>query len=207
MRRGDLKHSNLWSQRPPNRRALSHKSYEVSDINLYGERIMGKRGPLKGRGGRPPSNRAKSNSQGNQHQDNDKFSIVDDVSDLDFQQLTDMAGEFRPLRRSDQVILVLLTDAIQRYSRLKEDIKGKPLTFVNSNGFVGQLPQLGMLNKCVDQIIKLSAKFGMSPADRSRLGDDSEPAAKPTIDVDDPFEKHLRLVEVLSNSSEIDGEP
>jgi P27 family predicted phage terminase small subunit len=85
----------------------------------------------------------------------------------------------------------LLWDTIQRYHEVHQAMQGKPLTYQTDKGYQGQVPEVSMLNKCIEQIVTLSAKFGMSPADRTRLGEAPPTDTKKKAD---PFEAHLKLV-------------
>ena len=46
-----------------------------------------------------------------------------------------------------------------------------------------------MLNKAVEQLLQLAGRFGMSPADRVRLGEEPDDETP-----DDPFAEHLRSI-------------
>lgn len=155
---------------------------------------MGQRGPVKGKGGRPPGGNKKTATRKTTRKKKTatkrgrKASYALTLADLKLPDLEALAGEFQPLTKADGIALRLFWDAIERYTQLRAELVGKPLTFETEKGYSGPAPQVKMLDTCVSQIITLAGKFGMSPADRVRLGDKPE---EPT-EASDPFSDHMK---------------
>ena len=164
---------------------------------------MGQRGPVKGTGGRPPGGNKPVRKKATRKKATRKkaakkkpakrapraarASYALTLADLTLPELERLAGEFQPLTDADGLILRLFWDALERYTQLREELVGRPLTFETEKGYSGPCPQVKMLDTCVLQIITLAGKFGMSPANRVRLGD--KPDAPP--EHDDPFSLHM----------------
>lgn len=147
---------------------------------------MGKRGPVKGKGGRP-TKRAASKKKATATKPTRKKAatpellskaeadsqFASDLSAMTFPVMIRHAGQWQPLSDQDQTLVALLWEAVQRYRELSAYVhKLGPgnWTFTTDKGYEAQIPELGLLNKSIDQIAKLTARFGMSPADRVRLG-------------------------------------
>lgn len=173
---------------------------------------MGVRGPVKGKGGRPPGGNKKTTRKTATRKKavkkkatkrNLKASFALTLSDLKLPDLEALAGEFQPLTQADGITLRLFWDAIERYTQLRAELVGQPLTFETEKGYSGPAPQVKMLDTCVSQIITLAGKFGMSPADRVRLGSKPE---DPT-EASDPFGDHMKQGVKLQNAAKKKKQP
>jgi P27 family predicted phage terminase small subunit len=81
----------------------------------------------------------------------EKYGLLTDIDTLDFQNLCVSAGIIR-----------------KAYADLK---KLKVLTGTTPSGYRQQLPEVGIINSAIKNVTALSAKFGLSPADRAGLAD------------------------------------
>lgn len=50
-----------------------------------------------------------------------------------------------------------------------KDIRKNGTTFVMESGYEGQRPSVSIMNKMIEKMIALSARFGLTPSDRSRI--------------------------------------
>ncbi len=96
----------------------------------------------------------------------EKSGLLSEVDTLNFQNLCISAGIIR-----------------KAYADLK---KNKTLSQETESGYRQQVPELGIINTAIKNVTSLSAKFGLSPSDRSGLVD---PKAK---------EKRGKLASLLS---------
>lgn len=75
-------------------------------------------------------------------------------------------GLISQLDRSQVAILC------QEYSRWKQAtqiINRLGTTFETEKGYIAQRPEVGVANKAIQNILKISANFGLSPSDRVRI--------------------------------------
>ena len=158
---------------------------------------MGTRGPIKGKGGRPPGGNAPKRKRASKKTVKSNGSFVAELATLKLKDLERLAGQFRELTPADGIALALFWDALERYNKLNSALDGEKLTFETEKGYVGALPEVSMLNKTIDQIITLAGKFGMSPADRSRLGESPPEPETPA----DPFAAHLANNESIARNA------
>lgn len=166
---------------------------------------MGQRGPVKGKGGRPPGSTKKASSKSSARKATTRKKaakkaerdFADDLLELGFEDFRKRAGAFRPLTPADRILLRVFWDTLERYRLLQAAVKASPaLVFETEKGFRGGIPEVGMLNKCVEQLLSLAGRFGMSPADRVRMGEEPEPDT-----TGDPFADHMSRISKMSNES------
>lgn len=152
---------------------------------------MGIRGPVKGKGGRPAGSKTAKHKKATARKSSSSLpsDFVSQLADMTPEQFAALASQWRPLSLSDGVLLNVLWDAVQRYRHLTGQLESIEWVMVAESGHRQQVPEITMLNKCIDQIMHLSARFGMSPADRARLGD-----APPDPKSSDPFGEHLSRI-------------
>jgi len=55
------------------------------------------------------------------------------------------------------------------YVEAVRDIRENGTTFRTEKGYEGPRPSVGVMNKMIKQMTALSARFGMTPSDRSRI--------------------------------------
>lgn len=133
---------------------------------------MGTRGPLPGKGGRPTvteqAKRKRSGAKAN------KKEFAAELSSLSFERVRELCGLWRPLEEQDEVVVALLWEAIKRHRALSEALSGfDPVQWTSGEPLSGLI----RLDATEKQIATLAARFGMTPADRARLGE-AAPAPK-----------------------------
>ena len=128
---------------------------------------MGNRGPLPGKGGRPPLTQQASRKQCDQSKAATDF--VADLSSMTFDQLQTLCGSWRPLAKQDSILVSFMWQAIERHRKLSVAIHGLSATELTDGSNLSLLIRIDAIEK---QIASLAARFGMSPADRVRMGDD-----------------------------------
>ncbi|MHC4877587.1 MAG: P27 family phage terminase small subunit [Planctomycetota bacterium] len=167
----------------------------------------GSRGPLKGKGGRPTAAKRKkattrkkaARKKTTRKAEANQF--VEELAELSFEQLKELAGRWQTLSTQDCVLLSVLWEQIRRYRVLVEEVHRldpSEWTFTTEKGYRGPIPELAMLTTASNQIVKLAARFGMSPADRARLGDELEGETGSGS----PFGQHMQKVTQLSGEVE-----
>ena len=149
---------------------------------------MGTRGPVKGKGGRPtgrksaakkpaPKKKATTRKAAPKKKSATKreaVSLANDLAALTFDELREHCSRWQSLEPQDDILLQILWELLRRYRSLAALVhKKRPDDWVEvtDRNYAHQIPQLGMLNKAIEQIMILSSRFGLSPADRIRLGD------------------------------------
>lgn len=162
---------------------------------------MGRRGPVKGTGGRRAGGNKKPGTAAGVVA---RSSFIADLSALSVEQFEAFAGQFRELVESDGVALALFWDLLNRYRKL-QDVLGarESLTFETEAGYCAALPEVTMLNRAVDQLLTFCARFGMTPGDRLRLGQAPPEALRPV----DPFDAHLQRVSTIGKNGESSIKP
>lgn len=149
---------------------------------------MGNRGPLPGKGGRPPLTKQALRKRNTQSKTATDF--VADLSSMTFDRLQTLCGSWRPLAAQDSILVSLMWQAIERHRTLSAAIHGLSATDLTDGINLSLLIRIDATEK---QIASLAARFGMSPADRVRMGDDS-PADSQTAT---PFTEMVARAETL----------
>jgi hypothetical protein len=129
---------------------------------------MGNRGPLPGKGGRPPLTQQAPRKRITPSEANTDF--VADLSSMTFDRLQTLCGSWRPLAEQDSVLVSLMWQAIERHRKLSAAIHGLSAEELIGGSNLSLLIRIDAIEK---QIASLASRFGMSPADRVRMGDDS----------------------------------
>jgi len=129
---------------------------------------MGNRGPLPGKGGRPPLTQQASLKRSDQSKAATEF--VADLSSMTFDRLQTLCGLWRPLAEQDSILVSLMWQAIERHRKLSAAIHGLSAPELTDGSNLSLFIRIDAIEK---QIASLAARFGMSPADRVRMGDDS----------------------------------
>jgi hypothetical protein len=143
---------------------MLHGSFET----VGKDRLMGNRGPLPGKGGRPPLAQQASRKRSTQSKSTTDFAA--DMSSMTFERVRDLCGVWRPLSEQDEIVVSLLWTAIERHRALSAAIHARPPEEWSDGNNLSLLIRIDATEK---QIASLAARFGMSPADRVRMGDDS----------------------------------
>jgi P27 family predicted phage terminase small subunit len=88
------------------------------------------------------------------------------------------------IARIDRALIAAYCVAWGNYVEALADIKEHGKYFVTDRGYEGPRPSVGIAAKAVEQMLQLSARFGLTPSDRGKL---HLPEQKPA----DPFEAFL----------------
>lgn len=96
---------------------------------------------------------------------------------MTFDRLQTLCGSWRPLAEQDSVLVSLMWQAIERHRKLPAAIHGLSAEELIGGSNSSLLIRIDAIEK---QIASLAGKFGMTPADRVRMGDDS-PADLQTV--------------------------
>ena len=151
------------------------------------------RGPVKGRGGRRTTDAKKRQPA----KPNGKpIAFADELSKLTFPELQQLASRWRKLESQDAVAIAQLWEAVKRYRTLAAYVHSLPIgkwTFQTETGYEQQIPQLGLLSTALKQCLELAGRFGMTPADRARLG-----TPPPADNGETKFSQHMSRVGDLS---------
>ena len=134
---------------------------------------MGNRGPLPGKGGRPTLAQQASRKRITQSKATTDF--VADLSSMTFDRLQTLCGSWRPLAEQDSVLVSLMWQAIERHRKLSAAIHGLSAEELIGGSNSSQLIRIDAIEK---QIASLAGKFGMTPADRVRMGDEHKPTCR-----------------------------
>jgi P27 family predicted phage terminase small subunit len=74
------------------------------------------------------------------------------------------------VRESDAPMVELAAVAYSSYRVLEDDVRSSGYTFVDDKGNVKANPSVQMRDRSMKMFMDLSARLGLSPADRARLG-------------------------------------
>jgi len=150
---------------------------------------MGNRGPLPGKGGRPPLAQQMPRKRITPSKATTDF--VADLSSMTFDRLQTLCGSWRPLAEQDSVLVSLMWQAIERHRKLSAAIHG-----LSAEELIGgsNSSLLIRINANEKQIASLAGKFGMTPADRVRMGDDSPADSQESTPFADMVARSERLL-------------
>jgi hypothetical protein len=96
-----------------------------------------------------------------------------DFETMTLDELREMCGAWRPLERQDEIAIRAFFDLLQRYRTARDRLNEIP---VEDWGTTEGRSLNSQLRGAGDQILSWCKNFGMTPADRARLGD---PAPSP----------------------------
>jgi P27 family predicted phage terminase small subunit len=99
------------------------------------------------------------------------------------------------LAKVDRALIAAYCQCWARYVEAQKDIAENGSTFTTDKGYEGPRPSVGIATKTLEKLSMLSAKFGFTPSDRSRL-------RAPEVERKDPFEEFLRETGQLKAASE-----
>ena len=69
----------------------------------------------------------------------------------------------------DRDFLAIYCDSYAEFVRLSLDIADEGTVVISEKGSPYQNPKVGQKNKAVEKMVKIGARFGMSPSDRTGL--------------------------------------
>lgn len=89
------------------------------------------------------------------------------------------------LAKIDRAMLSMWCQCWGMYVEAVRDIRKNGTAFRTEKGYEGQRPSVAVMNKMIERMTALSARFGMTPSDRSRI-------SVPERDEKDDFTEFLR---------------
>ena len=89
------------------------------------------------------------------------------------------------LAKVDRALLASYCDCWGRYVEAVKDLRENGTTFTTDKGYQGPRPSVGIAQKALQQMMQLSARFGFTPADRSKM-------AAPSVEEEDPMEAFIK---------------
>lgn len=110
---------------------------------------------------------------------------------MTFDRLQTICGSWRPLAEQDSVLVSLMWQAIERHRTLSAAIYALSATQWSDGNNLSLLIRIDATEK---QIASLAARFGMSPADRVRMGDDSPAGPQEKTPFTDMLDRAERLL-------------
>jgi P27 family predicted phage terminase small subunit len=99
------------------------------------------------------------------------------------------------LAKVDRALIAAYCQCWARYVEAQQDIAEHGSTFTTDRGYEGPRPSVAIAKQALEKMTVLSAKFGFTPSDRSRL-------RAPEAEKKDPFEEFLRETGQLKAASE-----
>ena len=103
---------------------------------------------------------------------------LDDSAKREWRRLVPILERMRVLTEADEIALANLC---QQYAMLQEaqiKLRKTGLLIKTRSGFIQQSPLVAIISATVDQVIKLSREFGLTPSSRTRI--QVEPAESPS---------------------------
>ena len=159
---------------------------------------MGRRGPIKGKGGSPTlTEQARKKNTRQVPKVARKPRFARDLTKLTYPELCRRCSVFRPIDDKDETTVIMLWQALQRYKKLQEFCETIPVEQWG-DGPRGSIPQLTQMNKAFDQVILLSGKFGLSTADALRMG---ESVVAGDESFDSPFAERAELIKSINEQN------
>ena len=73
------------------------------------------------------------------------------------------------LAKIDRAMISMWCQCWALYVEAIRDIRENGTAFTTEKGYEGPRPSVGMMNKMIEKMTALSARFGMTPSDRSRI--------------------------------------
>ena len=73
------------------------------------------------------------------------------------------------LAKIDRAMLSMWCQCWGMYVEAVRDIQKNGISYSKEDGYEGQRPSVSIMNKMIEKMTALSARFGMTPADRSRI--------------------------------------
>jgi P27 family predicted phage terminase small subunit len=103
---------------------------------------------------------------------------LDNSAKREWRRLVPILERMRVLTEADEIALANLC---QQYAMLQEaqiKLRKTGLLIKTRSGYIQQSPLVGIISVTVDQVIKLSREFGLTPSSRTRI--QVEPAESPS---------------------------
>lgn len=94
------------------------------------------------------------------------------------------------LAKIDRAMLSMWCQCWGMYVEAVRDIRENGTTFTTEKGYEGPRPSVGVMNKMIQKMTTLSARFGMTPSDRSRI-------SVPVREAKSPFAEFLDETEQM----------
>jgi hypothetical protein len=130
---------------------------------------MGTRGPLPGKGGGPTANeQARRKTRKQVPVQTIRNEMLSDFDSMTRDELREMCGAWRPLEPQDEIAIHAFFDLLQRYRTARDRLSEIP---VEDWGTTEGRSLNSQLRGAGDQILSWCKNFGMTPADRARLGE------------------------------------
>jgi hypothetical protein len=117
--------------------------------------------------------------------------FVADLSSMTFDRLQTLCGSWRPLVEQDSVLVSLMRQASERHRKLSAAIHGLSVAELTDGRNSSLLIRIDAIEK---QIALLAGKFGMTPADRVRMDDDSSADSQEATSFADMVDRAERLL-------------
>ena len=73
------------------------------------------------------------------------------------------------LAKIDRAMLSMWCQCWAMYVQAVKDIENNGTSYGKDDGYEGQRPSVSIMNKMIEKMTTLSARFGMTPSDRSRI--------------------------------------
>ena len=73
------------------------------------------------------------------------------------------------LAKIDRAMISMWCQCWGMYVEAIRDIRAHGTTYSKEDGYEGQRPSVSIMNKMIEKMTALSARFGMTPSDRSRI--------------------------------------
>jgi P27 family predicted phage terminase small subunit len=142
---------------------------------------MGYRGPipkptameiLEGRPGHRPINRNEPKPRNVPPKCPDH---LDEKARKEWRRIVPILMRMRVLTEADGYALASLCQTYSTMVKAQEKLNESGFLYKSPSGYVMQSPVLAVVNQCIENIVKLSREFGLTPAARSRVSTTSEP--------------------------------
>lgn len=85
----------------------------------------------------------------------------------------------------DRALISAYCQCWAMYVEAIKDVQQNGMTFETEKGYVGQRPAVAIAARMLEKMNQLSAKFGFTPSDRSKM-------AMPELKDEDPFAEFLK---------------
>jgi P27 family predicted phage terminase small subunit len=99
----------------------------------------------------------------------------------EWKRLVKLLLRMRVLTDADGLALANLCQAWSTLVKAQIKLNETGLLLKTPSGYVQQSPLLGIVNSCIDTVLKLSREFGLTPSSRGRLQVEPEPQPESKI--------------------------
>lgn len=94
---------------------------------------------------------------------------LDSEARREWRRITPILLRMRVLTEADEYTLANLCQAYSTLMKAQRKLTETGLLLKTPSGYVQQNPLLGIVNRCMDTITRLSREFGLTPASRTQL--------------------------------------